>query len=55
MTVAVLVVIVAMAVIKRRAGVSKEESTNTELGNLTSNPSFTTDGMVDANPLFKSV
>jgi hypothetical protein len=32
--VAVLVVIVAMAVIKRRAGVTKEESTNTELANL---------------------
>jgi hypothetical protein len=55
MTVAVLVVIVAMAVIKRRAGVTKEESTNSEPGNLTSNPSFATDGVVHTNALFKSV
>jgi hypothetical protein len=55
MTVAVLVVIVAMAVIKRRAGLAKKGSTKTELGNLTSNPSFATDGVVHTNPLFESV
>eukprot|EP00037_Helgoeca_nana_P029299 m.348895 g.348895 ORF g.348895 m.348895 type:complete len:413 (+) comp27943_c0_seq4:154-1392(+) len=55
MTVAVLVVIVAMAVIKRRTGLAKKESTKTELGNLTSNTPFATDGVVHTNPLFKSV